>query len=88
MTNVGPEQPSPHDGPLPEADAATVAEPRYEALQLPPDSWGREPWAVLDHHAGRWVEAGVEVDLYATRDSARSCIRRLHYLDQAGIRWH
>lgn len=60
--------------------------PRYTALCLPADELGRTPWAVWDRLAGRWVAcAGGEVDLFFDRHGAQALIRRLRYLDEAGI---
>lgn len=61
---------------------------RYEAVQLPPDGRGRQPWAVWDRSTDLWVAASStgELYLYFDRQSARGCIRSLRYLDQAGIR--
>ncbi|WP_457033726.1 hypothetical protein [Kitasatospora sp. P5_F3] len=86
MTEPGPQQ-------LPQQTTAAPEDPepptpRYEVAQLPPDDRGRQPWAVIDWTAGRWVEAGGEVDIYPIKDGARACIRRLRYLNAAGIRIH
>ncbi|WP_457032539.1 hypothetical protein [Kitasatospora sp. P5_F3] len=51
---------------------------------MPPDDQGREAWAVVDWQAGRWVQAGGEVDVYTAEFGARACIRRLRYLDELG----
>ncbi|MFJ9520985.1 hypothetical protein ACIRPK_22365 [Kitasatospora sp. NPDC101801] len=60
--------------------------PQYEVVRLPPDDRGHRPWAVLNRSTGGWVHAGGEVDVYVTEDGARACVRRLRYLDEAGIR--
>lgn len=59
--------------------------PRYEILELPPDSRGRKQWAVVDWATNRWVEAGGEVDIYYAADLAQGVVRRLRYLDNVGI---
>ncbi|MFE9905090.1 hypothetical protein [Streptomyces achromogenes] len=47
--------------------------------------FGFAPWGVIDRLAGRWVEAGGEVDTYVTEDGARQCVRRLRYLADSGL---
>ncbi|MFJ8038886.1 hypothetical protein ACIRBX_00040 [Kitasatospora sp. NPDC096147] len=60
---------------------------RWIAVQLPNDDLGRRPWAVWDRHTDLWVASGPdgELNLYFDCHGARACIRRLRYLNEAGI---
>lgn len=53
---------------------------RFQVVEMPPDTQGRQRWGVVDHTTNRWVEAGGEVDIYFLKDAATQCVRRLRYL--------
>ncbi|MFJ8045489.1 hypothetical protein ACIRBX_33775 [Kitasatospora sp. NPDC096147] len=64
----------------------TGAVARWVPVVLPADGWGRRPWAVWDQVTDLWVASGDgEIELYFDRIAAQGCIRRLRYLNEAGL---